>query len=86
MSTSEALAPVIHGRSLTGLAPDAQRAARTRDICRRTLVRQGHRRHRNAMRREGAIRMLTPLIVGACGLLYAAALLVTTLRLEDLLF
>lgn len=86
MSTPDAIVPLVDAESLTPLAPDPRRSERTRDMCRRTLARQRHRRDRHAERKARAIRVLTPLIVGACGLLYAAAFLVTTLQLEDLLF
>ena len=86
MSMPDAFPPLVDVESLTALAPDARRSATTRAMCRRRLARQRHRRDSNAVRKARAIRILTPVIVGACGLLYAAAFLVTTLQLEDLLF
>ena len=66
--------------ALTPIAPDACRARRTRQLCRERLTRRQHRRARNA----SALRTLAPVIVGLYCLLYAAALVTTTLRLEGL--
>jgi hypothetical protein len=61
---------------LTPLTPDADRSERVRVRCRVQLERNGRRR---------AARVLAPAVVGGVCLLYAAAFVITTLRLEGVL-
>ena len=56
MSTPDTFVSLVDGESLTTLAPDARRSARTRDMCRRTLARQRYRRDQSAERKARAIR------------------------------
>jgi hypothetical protein len=67
---------------LATLAPDPDRAARVRMRCHARLARG--QRHSRQMAAIGAFtwRVLTPAVVGACGVLYSIALIVTTLRLH----
>ena len=85
MNAPEQHHAMIDALPLTPLAPDPRRAARTMEICRHHLVRHRARRERKAARRARALPVLAPLIVGAYGLLYAIALLVTALGLEEVI-
>jgi hypothetical protein len=79
---------------LSRLTPDADRAERVRMQCRAGL-KGGRRREpqmetdivdaRAVMTRAGSWRLVPPVVVGAVCVLYAVALVVTTLRLEGLL-
>ncbi len=64
------------------LAPDADRSARLRTRCRTRLQRKRGRTLPVSTRAALARRLLAPVIVGAICVLYAIALVVTTLRLE----
>jgi hypothetical protein len=70
---------------LAPLTPDRFRAARTRQRCGAALSVAVRRRQRRADLRARALDTLTPVMVAACGLLYAATLVANTLRLEALL-
>jgi hypothetical protein len=72
-------------KRLMPLTPDADRGERVRVRCRMQLERNGRRRARTAVIREFTSRVLAPVIVGGFCLLYVAALVVTTLRLEGIL-
>ena len=61
---------------LTPLTPDADRSERARVRCRMQLERKGRRK---------AARVLAPAVVGGVCLLYTAAFVITTLRLEGVL-
>ena len=70
-------------KRLMSLAPDADRAERVRARCRTQLARNGRRAARTAAVAGFAWRVLAPVVVGAFCVLYAAALVVTMLRLQD---
>ena len=63
-------------KRLMSLAPDADRSERVRVRCRMQLERNGRRK---------VVRVLAPAVVGGVCLLYTAALVITTLRLEGVL-
>jgi hypothetical protein len=69
---------------LMALAPDPDRAERVRMRCRTQLSRSQQRAARTALITEFAWRVLAPAVVGVVGVFYAAVLVATTLRLEDL--
>ena len=68
---------------LTALAPDPDRAERVRVRCRTQLGRSRRRAARTAVITGFAWRVLGPVVVGAFCVVYAAVLVATTLRLED---
>ena len=63
-------------KRLMSLAPDADRSERVRVRCRMQLERNGRRK---------AARVLAPAVVGGVCLLYTAAFVIITLRLEGVL-
>ena len=66
---------------LMTLAPDPDRAARVRVKCRAQLARSRPRATRTHGMTEFVWRVLAPAAVGAFGVFYVAALVVTTLQL-----
>jgi hypothetical protein len=72
-------------KRLMPLTPDADRGERVLVRCRKQLERNGRRRARTTAVRGFTSRVLAPVIVGGFCLLYVAALMVTTLRLEGVL-
>lgn len=69
---------------LTPLAPDTARAARTRSRCRRMLARQRQHHARAAAVKEHAAGSIALALVAAGCLLYAVALITTTLQIEGI--
>jgi hypothetical protein len=81
MTSGDGMDLVRGGRQLLTLLPDKSRAARTRGRCHAELER---RRRRAASRTTVAVyawRVVGPVVVGGVCVLYATALLATTLRL-----
>jgi hypothetical protein len=76
---------MLHARSLPQLMPDSRRAEQTRRRCHALLARRSRRRARAVEFRTSFGRVAAPLLVAACGVLYAAALVATTFSLRDLL-
>jgi hypothetical protein len=72
-------------KRLMSLAPDADRSERVRVRCRMQLERNGRHKLRAAVTEGFAARVLAPAVVGGFCLLYTAALVITTLRLEGVL-
>ena len=72
-------------KRLMPLTPDADRSERVRVRCHMQLKRNGRRRTRTAATQGFTARVLAPAVVGGFCLLYAAALVITTLRLEGVL-
>ena len=70
---------------LIPLTPDPDRRERVRLRCRMQLERDGRRRNRATKLIGFTARVLAPAIVGGFCLVYVAALLATTLRLEGIL-
>ena len=69
-------------KRLMPLTPDPDRSERVRVRCRMQLERSGRGRASIAVIRGFTSRVLAPTVVGGFCLLYVAALVVTTLRLE----
>ena len=67
------------------LAPDPNRAERVRVRCRTELGRSRRPTARLAVMTARAWRLLPPVVVGGFCVLYMAALVATTLRLQDVL-
>ena len=70
---------------LAPLTPDPDRSERVRLRCRLQFERDGRRRNRVTKIIAFTERVLAPAIVGGFCLLYVAALVATTLRLEGIL-
>ncbi|MEN3339338.1 MAG: hypothetical protein V7647_3014 [Acidobacteriota bacterium] len=68
-------------RRLSRLTPDSDRAERVRQQCRTRLERRW-RPESAVTSHDSSWQMLTPVVVGGVCLIYALALVVTTLRLE----
>jgi len=79
----------LHGASaeslerLMPLAPDPDRTERVRVRCRTRIGRSRRRTARTAVITGFTWRLLAPVVVGAFCLLYVAALVATTLRVQD---
>lgn len=71
--------------TLLRLAPDPERARRVRVRCRTRLQRSQRRPARLPGATGRASRLLTAVVVGGFCVIYAAALVATTLRLEEIL-
>jgi hypothetical protein len=69
---------------LMALTPDPDRAEQVRARCRGRLVRRRRRAPRAAEITRFASRVLPPVVVGAFCVFYVAALVATTLRLQDI--
>jgi hypothetical protein len=70
---------------LPRLAPDPDRAERVRVRCRTHLARSRRRSARIGVMTARAWRLLPPVVVGGLCVVYVAALVATTLRLQDVL-
>ena len=68
---------------LMPLAPDPNRTKRVRVRCRTRIGRSRRRTARTAVITGFTWRLLAPVVVGAFCLLYVAALVATTLRVQD---
>ena len=79
----------LHGASaeslerLMPLAPDPDRTERVRVRCRTRIGRSRRRTARAAVINGFTWRLLAPVVVGAFCLLYVAAMVATTLRVQD---
>ena len=67
---------------LTRLTPDSVRAERVRSQCRTRLARRSQRRLPRCLTNACSGALLMPVVVGGVCVLYALALLATTLRFE----
>jgi hypothetical protein len=68
-------------QQLLTLTPDASRVQRTRGLCHAELRRRGRRAASRAAIAVYAWRVVGPAVVGGVCVLYAVALLATTIRL-----
>ena len=72
-------------KQLRVLLPDPDRGERVRTRCRAQLERHARRRIHKGATRAFATRVVALAALGGCCLLYTAALVITTLRLEGVL-